>query len=131
MSLLCQSHRIVADISQALQKEESESFDLKLVIRKWYDGISLEDEFRGLVVYYLRSYYFRFVHNGQLTALSQYYHFCYFPSLIPKHDEIQGKITTFWKSIKDSIPLPSYVIDFCLYKDQVLVIELNPFVSFV
>ncbi len=72
------------------------------------------------------------MHHGKLVALSQYYHFCYFPSLVQQKTEIETRILQFFDEIKSKIAIDSYVIDFCLQKNgQVMIIELNPYVCVI
>lgn len=98
-----------------------------------------------------------FVSNGSLNALSQYNHLVFFPSLVARKDEIATTITKFFNDaiiprlaglkLASGVPLDSYVIDFGLVesigttsvvasdsaersgqpRDQIQVIELNPF----
>lgn len=105
-----------------------------LVIREWWD-ISPENEFRV------------FVRNGQITAVSQYFHLCYYPELVASAEgqrNLREMISTFFCNVVQPV-LPggsgslgklktdTFVIDLVLdltgkkYSQQVSIIELNPF----
>jgi len=62
-----------------------------------------------------------------LNALTQYFSFLYFKDLVDNKKEIEKRIVEFYDSIKGCLPHNSYVIDFLVLIDRVLVIELNPF----
>ena len=114
------SSRIITDlILFTTASQGSEWFDVKLVVRQFMDDLDIADEYRG------------FVHNGQLTALSQYQTECFFPQIASKADQIANKIKTFFSN--ELFPrLPDWaksasIIDFAIVKDRVYVVELNPF----
>jgi hypothetical protein len=90
-------------------------FDIHIVVREWID-IDPAMEFRG------------FMYNRQLTAISQYCYYQFFPKLQNAKSEIQRKITDFFETIKSKIPQEHAVVDFVVLADSVKVIELNPFV---
>jgi len=95
--------------------KEGVDFPLKIVVRKWYD-IHPEQEFRA------------FVYNGNLTAISQYYHFCYFPNLVEKKDDIKEQIINFFElEVKNNLHVDTCIIDFAILSDKPYVIELNNF----
>eukprot|EP01130_Rhizamoeba_saxonica_P002727 TRINITY_DN1248_c0_g1_i4.p1 TRINITY_DN1248_c0_g1~~TRINITY_DN1248_c0_g1_i4.p1 ORF type:complete len:193 (+),score=46.73 TRINITY_DN1248_c0_g1_i4:529-1107(+) len=114
--LLCKSERIYTDLRRAKENFiETGDLDIQIIVREWH-SIPIQYEFRG------------FVCKQQFTALSQYFHFCYFPELVEQKDEIEGRIRNYWEMIRDLIPHESYVIDFAILEDGSLkVIEINPF----
>jgi len=78
--------------------------------------------------------------NGQLNALSQYNHLCYYPTVHLHAKAIGAAIKAFFdKNVKDVLAkkFTQYVIDFALIGDKddngaftfdrVMIIELNPF----
>jgi len=68
------------------------------------------------------------VHNKQLNAISQYYFTCFFPELVAEAPSLIHRILDYYNAhIKALIPLQSYIIDFAILKDKIIVIELNPF----
>jgi len=119
LNLLCESERIYEDFELALDRP---NFNVQLIVREWID-IKIEYEFRGFVV------------NGVLTAVSQYSDPCYFEDLIKNKSKCEKQILDFFKNtLKDTIPINSYIIDFALVplpenEDQfkIWVIELNPY----
>ncbi len=90
MNTFLASERIYEDLQ--LASEHPAKWSQKFVLRQWID-IPIEYEFRG------------FVYNNELTALSQYYHFCYFPEIAHKKSLIQQKIKTFFNHVKSHVPL--------------------------
>lgn len=94
-----------------------DEFPIHVVLRKWEPLLDPEFEFRG------------FVHNKQLTALSQYNHYAYFPEIVERKEELQEAITSYWEaSVRAKVEAPSYVVDFAVLTDgRVCVVELNPF----
>jgi len=114
MNLLCRSSRVCLDILHALDLNKNGKFLMQIIVRRWVD-FPLNSEFRG------------FVCKKQFTALSQYYHFIHFPELIPQKASIEKKIKELYDEVKDLIPHQSYVIDFCILEDKVMIIEINPF----
>jgi hypothetical protein len=40
-----------------------------------------------------------FVSKGKPTALSQYFHFIFFPELLPQKEELQRRIIAFWEEV--------------------------------
>lgn len=116
ISLFLDSARIQTDLARAL-KDLHEQWEISIVLREWIP-LPLESEFRG------------FVYNGRLTAISQYFWFLYFPSLVRDHDVLLARMTDFWEQhVRHQIPFDSYVIDFAVVESAVFVVELNPFGS--
>lgn len=114
MELLLSGKRVYEDIISALEFSKTVKFEQKIFIREWID-IPIEMEFRG------------FVYKKNLNAISQYYHYCYFSNLSKHIPTIKKRIKDFYNSIKDQISFDSFIIDFAVLKDRVILIELNPF----
>ena len=116
IELLTDSERVYDDLLTALEHlvKHPKEFTQKIIIREWID-IPIDMEFRG------------FVYNKTLNALSQYYHYCFFPKLVQELPMIERKIKDFYKSIRDLVPLDSFIMDFAVLEDKILIIELNPF----
>jgi len=103
-------------------------YEMNIIIREW-NYIDPSMEFRA------------FVHDGKLTAVSQYITVCYFENLVKHKKEIQQKIGKFFEEIREPLSkrYRSYVIDFGIVDDElrhhdeddheqvVKVIEINPF----
>eukprot|EP01097_Dermamoeba_algensis_P006620 TRINITY_DN4127_c0_g1_i1.p1 TRINITY_DN4127_c0_g1~~TRINITY_DN4127_c0_g1_i1.p1 ORF type:complete len:395 (+),score=78.24 TRINITY_DN4127_c0_g1_i1:45-1187(+) len=141
LSLILSSERVFLDSILALdcQKLEGDVWRTQIVLRKWENRLREDFEFRG------------FVCNNQLTALSQYNHYCVFPHLLKWKSVIQEKINRKWAEVQELIPHPSYIIDFAILFDgsytqediekgevkkeikdegiQVMIVELNPFAT--
>ena len=115
IELLTDSERVYDDLLTALEHlvKYPKEFTQKIIIREWID-IPIDMEFRG------------FVHDKALNALSQYYHYCFFPKLVQELPIIERRIKDFYESIKDSVSLNSFIIDFAVLEDEILIIELNP-----
>jgi len=114
INLLTTSERIFEDMELAL--ETPNKFQNGLIIREWID-IPLELEFRG------------FVYGRKLTAVSQYFHPLYFPSLLTKQELLSQRIQDFYyNQVLEKLNVDNCIIDFAISQDdRVLVIELNPF----
>jgi len=95
-----------------------------LVVRE-FQSIPLEGELRA------------FVFEGKLTALSQYYTNCYFPSLQEREESIVESVQRFHQTLSQIVPgaLSSYIIDLVVFDDPkqakhtesgVTLVELNP-----
>lgn len=114
LSLLTTSERVHTDLAEMLEEKGKQEV-YNVVLREWVD-IPVEKEFRA------------FVHNKKMTALCQYYHVCFFPGLQKEFKELTERIQGFFdREIKDLLPLSSYIIDFGVLADRIMVIELNPF----
>eukprot|EP00026_Physarum_polycephalum_P007911 Phypoly_transcript_07982.p1 GENE.Phypoly_transcript_07982~~Phypoly_transcript_07982.p1 ORF type:complete len:366 (-),score=53.61 Phypoly_transcript_07982:285-1382(-) len=116
LNLLVLSDRVSEDLDKALEYGEK-LFTGKVVLREWIDEVPEhpEMEFRG------------FVHKNQLNALTQYFSFVRFPHLVANRDKILARIIAFFESVKHLITHESYVIDFFVLEQKVIIIELNPF----
>eukprot|EP01113_Clastostelium_recurvatum_P022915 TRINITY_DN27423_c0_g1_i1.p1 TRINITY_DN27423_c0_g1~~TRINITY_DN27423_c0_g1_i1.p1 ORF type:complete len:377 (+),score=71.48 TRINITY_DN27423_c0_g1_i1:25-1155(+) len=113
LALLSHSYRISSDLNT--DTEYDDFFRSQLVVRKFED-VHPGFEFRA------------FVSKGQMTALSQYESGLYFPDLVARREETKSRILLFWESVvRPRVSLESYVIDFCIIGDRVLVVELDPF----
>lgn len=115
--LLISSNRVGEDLEYALSGCDSDHVladRCKLVIREWVP-LPLWAEFRG------------FVWNSELTALGQYNHPVVFERLKEKVLTILEDIKQFFASIRDTIPLNRYIIDFGWTPEQVYLVEVNPF----
>lgn len=113
MDLFLKSARVRQDLERALKKEEA--FDLQIVCREFLD-LPLQSEFRG------------FVFEKRLVAISQYFWFNFFPDLVKRHNQYLDRMCDFFESVlKSRVPYESYVVDFAVLDDKIIVIELNPF----
>lgn len=110
------SYRIFEDLSASL-RYPPHLFDVKLVLRQWREEVPSypEGEFRA------------FVHNKNLNALTQYFTCICFPQLVADKDIIVKRVKDFFAAVRDKIQMDHYVIDFLVLKDEVLIVELNPF----
>ena len=113
MSLLLTSERVFADLHDWLEWGEPE----QIVLREWDDQITMEYEFRA------------FIHKNKLNAISQYDHYCIYPSLFPLQEIIKEKIIEMWERVHEKVGVESYVMDFIFYPNNqsVKVIEISPF----
>ena len=69
------------------------------------------------------------MYNGEMTAISQYCDFCFFPSLPPNKQAIQERILRAFNQIKASgLPFQTCNMDFAVLEKETLVIEINPYV---
>ncbi|OHS93948.1 hypothetical protein TRFO_39856 [Tritrichomonas foetus] len=114
------SSRIISDLKIFLTaSENSEWFDIKIVVRQFIEDLDVSNEFRG------------FVKDGKLTALSQYQTECYFPEIAKNADKIANNVKTFFNDVLlDKFPQwakEGSVIDFAVVKDKVYIVELNPY----
>ncbi|KAL7519762.1 hypothetical protein ACHAWX_004520 [Stephanocyclus meneghinianus] len=127
MNLLLSSERVFVDTLLALNchcAEKSDgtvSWSTFLILREWNEGISGgEWEFRV------------FVHQGQVTAVSQYNHYCVFPNLINiDSDQLLDEIINYWKEVRGFVPATSYILDIVKLTTNGAwkIIELNPFAT--
>lgn len=129
MNLLLSSERVFIDTLEAIEcrqegLKEDTNFDHTqwstcLVLREWSDGIGGgEWEFRV------------FVHEGCITAVSQYNYYCIFPDLVKLNErELVKEIMEYWATVCDKILQGSYVIDLVKLSTDGSwkIIELNPF----
>lgn len=117
MSLLLTSERVYSDMLDWIKYGEPE----QICLRRWDGDLTLEYEFR------------LFVCNNKVTAISQYDHYTYFPSLAPLKDEIQEGLMKTWAQAHALIGSASYVVDMGYLPnrphgdERFIVIELSPF----
>ena len=123
MCLLLSSERVFVDLNQALEcaNDAKDVWQTSCILRKWDGGLRHDWEFRC------------FVHEGVLTAVSQYNHYCTFPDVRAAAEEGDGRtlrreIVAYWETMRDDVVPASYVMDLCKRSDGTWVlIELNPF----
>jgi hypothetical protein len=91
----------------------------QICIRKYHDEVFLDYEFRC------------FVCNGQITCISQYDHYTYYPYLFPIQNDLLVGMYLLWKSIHPFVNEvdSSYVIDIAYLKpsNKFMLVELSPF----
>jgi len=115
IEIISKSRRMLVDLSRGVELSRMlQNFPIKIAVRKWH-YIDPQWEFRG------------FVYNNKLTALTQYFSYCYFPEVAGAKQETEKKILDFFDTIKGKIQHSCFVIDFGISNNQVIVIELNPF----
>lgn len=116
IELLSRSERVASDIVRTIGYGGAH-FSWQLVFREWDDAIVARPacEFRG------------FVSGGTLNALSSYFTFLYDPDTAAQADAIAERVRAFHASITALIPHDSYVIDFAVLPERIVVIETNPF----
>ncbi len=118
LELLKASERVYTDLNFSL--EVVEEYDTKIVLRQWDTRVRDHMEFRV------------FVKDDRLTAITQYNHFCYYPEVHAKCDEIKVKIISYWKEELQARlhRLGTYVVDVAILSDDsIIVVELNPFAT--
>jgi len=122
MTLLTSSERTFGDLITATATEELyAAHPMKVILRVWEERLDHRMEFRA------------FVCAGELTAMSQYNHYCYFPEVVRRKGELLEVLRSFWdEEVRQRVPLPNYVVDFAVMEpagsaSQVAVVELNPF----
>ena len=117
MQLLLASERVHTDLYDVLLAGSLE--EMKVAIRRWEPLLRQEYEFRA------------FVKAGQLTAISQYNPYCFFPEQVAAHDELIATLEGFWSTRVADLLAPlyeDYVIDLAvLANGDCCVVELNPF----
>lgn len=114
VTILLDSWRIAEDLMYAFEDGKKEH-SVSLVIRGWDARILPKCEFRG------------FVWDCQLTCVGQYWHSLYYPDLFDQKDRIGQDLLTFFKTIQDSLPVPTAMLDLAwLGPGDVVLIEVNP-----
>lgn len=117
MSLLLTSERVFADMVDWMRFGEPE----QLVFRRFEPQLSLDFEFR------------LFVCAGQLTAISQYDHYTFFPHLheATLRRRLEIGLREHWRLVHPHVSEmdASYVLDLAYLPldDRFIVVELNPF----
>ncbi len=124
MNLLLTSERVYADLNLALDCHDIKSNDewsTSVVLREWQSDLREEFEFRV------------FVHEGRVTAVSQYNPYCTFPELTallndPRQtQELLDKISAYVNDVHRLVKHDSYIIDIAVFRDKIQIVELNPF----
>jgi hypothetical protein len=118
LNLLLRSVRVFEELNGSLKAGEA-YFECLLVFREWDSRVPDRQgyEFRG------------FVFNRNLTALTQYNDFLYFPELVRQKDQIEQRIRSYFVQIQPRLPQQHYLIDFICFEDEIKIIELNPFTT--
>jgi gamma-glutamylcyclotransferase (GGCT)/AIG2-like uncharacterized protein YtfP len=117
MALLLSSERVFSDCRDWLSFGEPE----QIVLREWDPRLRLEFEFRA------------FIHDNVITAISQYDHYCVYPSLAGREKGIEEAIKEFHSTMHDSVGVASYCADFaCIPVEgcdgyEVTLVEISPF----
>jgi hypothetical protein len=114
VTILLDSWRVAEDLMYAFEDGKKE-YSVSLVIRGWDARITPKCEFRG------------FVWDYRLTCVGQYWHSLYYPDLLAQKDAIGEDLLTFFETIKDSLPVPTAMLDLAwLGPGEVVLIEVNP-----
>eukprot|EP00128_Syssomonas_multiformis_P015757 Colp12_sorted_trinity150504_noHs@22949 len=113
MSLVLTSERVFSDCLDFLQYGEP----VMIALREFEPELTLENEFRA------------FIYQGKLTAISQYDHYTYYPSLAERKQHLQELIVKEWSRLHPLVGEDSYTIDFGYLpsRDVVKMIEISPF----
>mmetsp|Transcript_20420 Transcript_20420/g.61012 ORF Transcript_20420/g.61012 Transcript_20420/m.61012 type:complete len:625 (+) Transcript_20420:36-1910(+) len=113
MSLLLSSERVYSDMLDWLWYGEPE----QIVLRQWQPDLSLDFEFR------------LYVHEGRLTAISQYDHYTRYDHLFPLKEMLQQRMVALWEQIHPCVGVDSYGMDLVYLpaSDQLRFLELSPF----
>lgn len=114
VDLLAQSSRVMEDLMKFLDLPEDLGLPFNVIVREWSD-MRPEMEFRV------------FVKNKQITAISQYCYYQYFPDLPAARENIRRQIFELWARIAHLVPQDHCVVDFVLLNGEPVIIELNPF----
>ena len=128
LNIILTSKRANEDLTHALNFTNSkeipgeDKWRLKIVLRKWVEGMDVTMEFRT------------FIKNNLMTAITEYNHPFIVAELLNDDNclEIKGKIFKVWKTkIKEGLKyLADYVIDFAILSDgSVQLVELNPWAN--
>jgi len=126
LNLILSSERIYHDLNEVLDcYKVNSNWNNHIIIREWNNQLDPSMEFRC------------FVYQSQLTAISQYNHYCKYYHLqnVNTVQKIKITIIQYWKNTIQPLfdPFPekyaNYVIDIGLIGDQFdcIVIEMNPF----
>ncbi|KAL6058962.1 Cell division cycle protein 123 [Balamuthia mandrillaris] len=115
LSLIGTSERTYTDLLHYLEDESS--WKMKVVVRRWVDGIDVGNEYRG------------FVCCDQLTALCQYNDLCFYPFLVGNEEKVVKGILDVWLKARERLKrlYQAYIIDFAIVGTSVYIIEINPF----
>ncbi len=121
MSLLLTSERVYADLHLALDchhNNKKDKWSTSIILRDWQPALRQDMEFRV------------FVSNNKITAISQYNHYCKYPSLTgenaPNLESIYQRLMAFAVSVHPVVKEKNYVLDLAIINNKVFIIELNP-----
>ena len=120
LDLCANSARVVSDMKRALDHADALGFHMQLILREFVP-FSITFELRG------------FVHNGILTALTQYYTDVYSDILDAAKDDLGPVVDAFFSDqvaplLASTPALSNCIVDFVVQDiDTILVVELNPF----
>ena len=108
--LMGYSGRIVSDLIRCIEYVPADRWDLKVVVRRFDARVTPRSEFRG------------FVHEGRLTALSQYFSDAFFPGLAERaHAVLAPAMVAYFNEVKGAIEegtgQRSYIVDFSVLDD--------------
>ena len=135
LSLILSSERAFFDLLEALDCQEAKEiidhsvqhhqWNEHIIIRQWNDRLDHAMEFRC------------FVYQSELTAISQYNHYCKFNHLQDAVlvEQVKSIIIGYWQTtLRDRLceKYSNYVIDLGLIREdgfRCVVIEMNPFES--
>eukprot|EP01113_Clastostelium_recurvatum_P030372 TRINITY_DN3683_c0_g1_i2.p1 TRINITY_DN3683_c0_g1~~TRINITY_DN3683_c0_g1_i2.p1 ORF type:complete len:303 (-),score=57.82 TRINITY_DN3683_c0_g1_i2:291-1166(-) len=119
--LVRSQRRIYPDLTLLLLQQSEAEFNENIILREFVD-LRPEMEFRA------------FIHQGQMTGLTQYNSLCYVPEVAGNHEALGKSILAYWDTrVRPLVPptIPSYVCDFAFVKtpegEVLKTIELNPF----
>jgi gamma-glutamylaminecyclotransferase len=89
----------------------------QIVLRRWEPRLKLENEFRC------------FVHDGKLVAMSQYDHYCVYPSLFAQVADIEHAVRELWQEMHPHVGVRSYCFDVAYLADEkrAVLVELSPY----
>lgn len=121
INLLLSSERVYSDLLLALDCHEwleHDEWSTSIILRDWLPSLEQEQEFRV------------FVADGVVTAISQYNHYCVFPSLVGITAEsiqlLTHKMIDLVRTIHPLVHLDNYALDLAVIDGELIVIELNP-----
>jgi gamma-glutamylcyclotransferase (GGCT)/AIG2-like uncharacterized protein YtfP len=113
MSLLLTSERVYADMIDWIKYGEPE----QICLRDWSPDMSMDYEFRV------------FVCSDEISAISQYDHYCHYPHLETQRNYLKAGIESLWKKIHFRVGVSSYIFDVAYLptSESFIVIEFSPF----
>jgi len=117
--LITRSQRIFSDIMNHFQYNtpNTTTDNFSLILRDWVP-MPQDHEFRC------------YVKNRRITAISQYQCYLYFDKLQNKEyvEKLRDVIVDFHETIKEAVPVDSYVMDIVVFPDfTCMIVEFNPF----
>ena len=116
--LIAASQRIWLDLLVFVRQLEADSEvvePIQLILREWAE-IPLWTEVRV------------FVWDGKVTAMSQYFHFLYFPELQDQQmqQEWVARVLDFFNTELSDLPAQACILDVAVLEGEVLLLEFNP-----